>query len=88
MRGVVAPLLAVFLVFTAAGAWADETQTPPTDPPGARMKPPDGVTAQARLNPPSGVTVQARMNPPVGAPMTLKEMILLWLQSRLTIPHG
>lgn len=80
MRGVsksasrVAPLLAVFLVFTAAGAWAGETQTPPTDPPEARMKPPDGVTTQARMQPPVGVS--------------LLDIIVTWLQSRLSVPNG
>jgi hypothetical protein len=82
MRGVsrwasrVAPLLAVFLVFAAAGAWADEPPTPPTAPP------------QARVQPPGGVTSQARMQPPGGAPMTLTEMLLIWLQSRLSVPNG
>lgn len=113
MRGVsrwaspVAPLLAVLLVFTA-GAWADEPAPAPTDPPQARLKPPDGVTAQAhvsppvgialppppdtttqaRLQPPVGVSAQARLNPPVGEPMTLAEMLLRWLQSRLSVPNG
>ena len=113
MRGVsrwasrVTPLLAVFLVLTAAGAWADEPPTPPTDPPGARMQPPGGLTAQARMKPPDGVTTQsriqppvgiapapsdppaqARLNPPGGTPMTLAQMFLLWLQSRISIPPG
>lgn len=101
MRGVsrrasrVAPLLAVFLVLAAAGAWAGE---PPTDPPQARLDPPGGVSAQARLDPPGGVATQARLAPPVGgtaratppggAPMTLTDMILMWLQSRLSVPNG
>jgi hypothetical protein len=74
----VAPLLAVLLVFAAASAWAGETQSPPTDPP------------QARMNPPVGVTAQARMQPPVGAPAPLSrfDMLLLWLQLRISIPHG
>jgi hypothetical protein len=59
----VAPLFAVFLVLGAAGAWAGETQTPPVDPP------------QARLNPPGGAPVQ----------MSLTDMILIWLQSRLGV---
>lgn len=113
MRGVsrwasrVAPLLAVFLVLGAASAWAEEPPAPPTDPPGARLNPPVGVTTQARLQPPVGiappppdtttqarvqppvgVSAQARMNPPVGEPMTLTEMLLRWLQSRLSVPHG
>jgi len=110
MRGVsrwasrVAPLLAVFLVLGAAGAWADEAPAPPTDPPQARLGPPVGVTAQARLGPPVGIApppppdgseqarasppvgVQARMQPPVGGTWT--DMILLWLQSRISIPNG
>ena len=78
MRGVSrwAPLLAVFLVLTAGSTWAGETQTPPTNPPEARIQPPGGLTSQARLNPPGG------------RPMTLAEMILIWLQSRLSVPHG
>jgi|SRR6185436_11751490 len=109
------PLLVVFLVLTAAGAWAGETQTPPTDPPEARLNPPGGVTAQARVNPPVGiappppdttlqgriappvgVTTQARAQPPVGGTArlqppggaTLTDMILLWLQSRISVPNG
>ena len=80
MRGVsrwaspVAPLLAVFLVFGGAGAWADEAPTPPTDPP------------QARLGPPGGLTTQARLGPPVG--LRLTDLILIWLQSRISVPHG
>ena len=78
MRGVsrwasrVAPLLAVFVVLTAGAAWAEE----PPDPP------------QARMNPPVGVSSQARLNPPSGAPMTFTEVILMWLQSRISIPNG
>lgn len=101
MRGVsrrasrVAPLFAVFLIFTAVGAWAGETSSPPTDPPQIRLQPPVGVTTQARLNPPVGVTAQARMNPPVGVTARLGppvgaplfDLILFWLQSRLSVPH-
>jgi hypothetical protein len=62
----------------------------------ARMQPPGVVSAQARVQPPVGrqsrmqppVGGTARMNPPVGASMTLAEMILVWLQSRLSVPHG
>jgi hypothetical protein len=86
MRGVsrwasrVAPLLAALLVLGAAGAWADEAPTPPTDPPQARLGPPVGVTSEARMKPPDGLTAHA--------PMTFAQMFLLWLESRLTIPHG
>ena len=61
---------------------------PPDATPQVRLQPPGGVTTQARLEPPVGVT--ARMNPPVGAPdqLSLFDMILIWLQSRLSIPHG
>jgi hypothetical protein len=110
MRGVsrwasrVAPLLAVFVVFAAADAWADEPLL--TNPPQARLGPPGGVAAQARVSPPVGIapppppdaTTQARLNPPVGgaarmsppvgAPMTLADMILMWLQSRISVPNG
>ena len=84
MRGVssrasrVAPLLAVLLVFAVASAWAGETQTPPTDPPQARMNPPVGVTAQSRVSPPGGAP----------APMPLSRMLLIWLQSRFSVPGG
>ena len=118
MRGVsrwasrVAPLLAAFLVLGAASAWAEEAPTPPTDPPGARMQPPVGVstqarmqppvgiapppppdaTTQARVSPPVGVVTYARASPPVGAPtpgqVSMFEMILTWLQSRISIPNG
>lgn len=100
MRGVsrrAAPLLAVFLVFTATGAWADEPPTPPTDPPEARLRPPDGVTSQARANPPVGIApppptdpADARVQPPVGAPdrRSLFDLFLTWLQARLSIPPG
>ncbi|HEU4887885.1 MAG TPA: hypothetical protein VFV49_08370 [Thermoanaerobaculia bacterium] len=54
----------------------------------ARVEPPVGVTTQARMKPPDGVTAQARLKPPVGAPMTLADMILMWLQSRISVPHG
>jgi hypothetical protein len=102
MRGVsrwasrVAPFLLVFVVFTAASAWADDPPVPPTDPPEARMNPPVGVTTQARMNPPVGVapppedeTTQARLGPPVGAQSrSLMDMIVIWLQSRIGIPNG
>lgn len=100
----VAPLLAAFLVLVAASAWADDAPTLPTDPPQARLGPPGGVAAQARVAPPVGVatnaraapsvgvSTQARMNPPVGAPtsgqVSMFEMILTWLQSRISIPNG
>jgi hypothetical protein len=107
MRGVsrwasrIAPLVAVFLVLGAVGAWADEA--PPTDPPQARLSPPSGVqsrlqppvgiapppadgTSQVRLNPPVGAT--ARVQPPSGAPMTLTQMILIWLRSSISLPNG
>ena len=110
MRGVsrwasrVAPLVAALLVLGAASAWAEEPPAPSTDPPGARMNPPVGVSTQARMNPPVGIVpppppdgteqaraqppvgVQARMQPPVGGTWT--DMILLWLQSRISIPNG
>ena len=96
MRGVsrwashVAPLLAVFVVLAAANAWAEEPPTgPPTEPPGARMSPPGGLTTQARMQPPGGLTTQARMNPPGGTPEpSLIETLLIWLQSRLSVPNG
>jgi hypothetical protein len=107
MRGVssgasrVAPLLAVFLVFVVAGAWADEPPAgPPTDSPQARMSPPVGVSTQARVAPPVGIapppppdaTTQARANPPVRAltrgQVSLFDMMLMWLQSRISIPNG
>jgi hypothetical protein len=56
------------------------------------IAPPDDETAQARLQPPGGVTPQARLNPPVGTPtpdqLSLFDMILIWLQSRISIPNG
>jgi len=98
MRGVsrwasrVAPLLAAFLVLGAASAWAEEPPTPPTDPPEARMQPPVGVMTYARLGPPGGVSTNARLNPPVGAPapgdLSLLDMMLIWLQSRISVPNG
>jgi hypothetical protein len=100
----VTPLVAVFIVLAAGSAWAGETQTPPTDPPEARMQPPGGVATQAHMQPPVGIapppppdgTSQARLDPPVGGQwrlqppvgVTLMETILMWLQSRLSIPHG
>lgn len=59
---------------------------PPEGTPQARLGPPVGVNTQARMNPPVGAT--ARLNPPSGAPMTLAQMILMWLQSRISIPNG
>ena len=101
MRGVsrwasrVAPLLAGFVVF-GASAWADEPPAGPPDPPQARINPPVGVSSQSRMQPPVGITPppppattpQARLKPPDGAPMTLADMILMWLQSRLSVPNG
>lgn len=97
----VAPPLALFLL-GAASAWANGLPTDPpqarVNPPigmatQARVNPPIGVaplpaegTTQARIEPPVGG--QARIQPPVGAPMTLGDMILLWLQSQLSIPNG
>jgi hypothetical protein len=100
MRGVsrwashVTSLLAVFVVFVAGVAWADE---PPltTGSPQARASPPVGVTTQSRLQPPVGIgppppdeTTQARAQPPVGAPTSgkvpLLDMILIWLQTLRT----
>jgi len=64
----------------------------------ARLGPPVGIapptppdaTTQARVQPPVGVSTQARAQPPVGAPdpMSLYDSILLWLQSRISIPNG
>jgi len=64
----------------------------------SRLQPPVGIapptppdpTTQARLEPPVGVSTQARVQPPVGAPdpMSLYDRILLWLQSRISIPNG
>lgn len=115
MRGVsrwtsrMAPLLAVFLIYGAATAWAAEPPAAPTDPPQARMNPPVGVATQARLSPPVGIappdddrearlqppvgaSTQARLGPPVGTPTSdqrsLFDRILLWLQLRISIPHG
>ena len=110
MRGVsrwasrVAPLVAAFVVFGAARAWAEEPPAPPTEPPGARMNPPVGVSTQAPMQPPVGVSTQARLNPPVGvityarasppvgAPtagqVSLLDLLLTWLRSRISIPHG
>jgi hypothetical protein len=46
----------------------------------------------ARLGPPGGVSTNARLNPPVGAPapgdLSLLDMMLIWLQSRLSVPNG
>jgi hypothetical protein len=66
----------------------------------ARLQPPSGIappsppdeTTQARVQPPVGVSTNARLGPPVGAPTpgdpSLLDILLTWLQSRLTIPHG
>lgn len=93
--------LAVFLVFGVGVARADDDPpAPPTDPPEARVQPPGGVTTQARANPPVGVSTQARVQPPGGVTARLNppsgrsgqmswlDMLLVWLQSRLSIPHG
>jgi hypothetical protein len=59
----------------------------------ARVSPPVGIAPptpsvhaaeQARMNPPVGV--QSRIQPPVGATWT--DMILTWLQSRISVPNG
>jgi hypothetical protein len=99
----VAPLLAAFLVLGAVNASADDAPTLPIDPPQARVSPPVGVATQARVSPPVGIappppdaTTQARLGPPVGAQarmqppvgVTWTDMILIWLQSRLSIPNG
>lgn len=62
----------------------------------ARLEPPVGIapplppnaTTQGRVQPPVGAT--SRMQPPGGAPdqMSLMDMILIWLQSRLSAPNG
>lgn len=61
-------------------------------PPVGIAPPPPDATMQARLNPPVGVTTHARINPPVGTPThgdpSLLDMLLIWLQSRLSIPNG
>lgn len=66
----------------------------------ARAQPPVGIapptppdaTTQARLGPPVGVMTQSRLQPPVGAPApgqaSLLDMIVTWLQSRMSIPYG
>jgi hypothetical protein len=60
-------------------------------PVGIAPPPPDG-TEQARLGPPVGVSTNARLNPPVGAPApgdpSLLDTILIWLQSRISVPNG
>ena len=96
----VAPLLAVLVVFTAGSAWAGEPAVPPADPPQARVSPPVGISAEKRISPPVGIAAQhriqppvgaptsdARLNPPVGAP-TLTQVILIWLQSRISLPNA
>ena len=103
MRGVakwasrVAPFLAVFVVLTAVSAWADDPPQARAQPPGGltaqiRLEPPGGLTAQARLHPPDGLTAEARIQPPAGGPIpdqpSLFDMIMFWLQSRLSVPHG
>jgi hypothetical protein len=61
-------------------------------PVGIAPPPPPDATTQARAQPPVGVSTQARMNPPVGAPtpgqVSLFDMIVNWLQSRISIPNG
>jgi hypothetical protein len=64
------------------------TQARVAPPVGIAPPPPPDVTQQARIQPPGGMTAQARLGPPGGAPMTLREMILMWLQSRISIPNG
>jgi hypothetical protein len=64
----------------------------------ARMQPPvgiappdDGTTTKARVSPPVGVTPQVRLNPPSGAPtpdhLSLLDMIMIWFQSRISVPN-
>jgi hypothetical protein len=53
-------------------------------PPVGIAPPPPDATTQARLNPPVGV--EARVQPPVGGMWT--DMIVSWLQSRISIPNG
>lgn len=68
------------------------TQARVSPPVGIAPPPPPDATTQARLGPPVGVSTQARMNPPVGAPTagpaSLFDMMLIWLQSRISIPNG
>lgn len=98
MRGVsrrtshVALFLAVFLILGSSEAWAADAP-PPTDPPQHRINPPVGVATQWRLNPPGGIappppvpTPQVRPGSPGSVKLT--DMILIWLQSRLSVPHG
>jgi hypothetical protein len=44
------------------------------------------------VQPPVGVSTNARINPPVGAPTTGQvsffDMMLIWLQSRISVPNG
>jgi hypothetical protein len=56
------------------------------EPPVGIAPPPPDTTSQARVNPPVGVSTQARLQPPGG--VTLAEMILIWLQSRISMPNG
>jgi hypothetical protein len=62
------------------------------NPPVGIAPPPPDATTQARAQPPVGVSTQARMNPPVGGPTSgqasLFDTILIWLQSRLSVPNG
>lgn len=61
-------------------------------PPVGIAPPPPDTTTQARAQPPVGVSTNARLNPPVGGEtsreLTLYEMFLTWLQSRISIPNG
>ena len=61
-------------------------------PGGIAPPPPPDATTEARVQPPVGVSTQARVAPPVGSPTpgqaSLFDMILIWLQSRISIPNG
>lgn len=61
-------------------------------PVGIAPPPPPDATTQARAQPPVGVSTNARANPPVGAStlgqVSLFDMMLIWLQSRLSVPNG
>ena len=70
-------LLALLVVVSAPGLYADDPPSP-LDPPEARIKPPSGLESDARIHPPVGATsgasffkimlewFLARINPPVG----------------------
>jgi hypothetical protein len=61
-------------------------------PVGIAPPPPPDATTEARAQPPVGVITYARASPPVGAPTggqeSLLDMIVSWLQSRISIPNG